>query len=181
MTVNAFRSIDDTDIASTSVVSVMQANGLRLVVILSSDQDAVLPSAVRLGISTKALRHASPKDMAISLDAYLGDVRNGCPQKLAKIMASSAEAYLHDVESGMSASGCARLSVREREISMMAAQGLTNPEIAEKLGTSKYTVRNQLGKAMAKLNTPNRGALASVLLGLRRPPARHTNLSDVAE
>jgi len=57
----------------------------------------------------------------------------------------------------------ARLTEREREIASLAAAGLRNREIAERLTVSVRTVEGHLYRISAKLGTSNRAALAGLL------------------
>jgi DNA-binding CsgD family transcriptional regulator len=56
-----------------------------------------------------------------------------------------------------------RLSPREREVAELAAAGLTNKEIADKLFVSINTVKKQLSAAMRKLGVRSRDALPQQL------------------
>jgi DNA-binding CsgD family transcriptional regulator len=56
-----------------------------------------------------------------------------------------------------------RLSPREREIALMAVQGVTNRAIADKLVLSKRTVENHLQRVYTKCGVSGRAGLASVL------------------
>ncbi len=55
------------------------------------------------------------------------------------------------------------LTPRQREIATLAAQGLTNREIASRLVLSVRTVANTLYAVYEKTGTPDRKALAEVL------------------
>ncbi|HEU0286683.1 MAG TPA: helix-turn-helix transcriptional regulator, partial [Nocardioidaceae bacterium] len=55
------------------------------------------------------------------------------------------------------------LSPREREVAELAATGLTNKEIAEKLFVSVNTVKKQVSAAMRKLDVHSRTALPDQL------------------
>jgi DNA-binding CsgD family transcriptional regulator len=55
-----------------------------------------------------------------------------------------------------------KLSPRERQVVLLAADGHSNPEIAKKLGTSEHTVRKQLISAYAKLGVNRRSLLAGM-------------------
>jgi DNA-binding CsgD family transcriptional regulator len=57
------------------------------------------------------------------------------------------------------------LSAREREIAALVSRGLRTREIAEVLGTSPNTVRNQTAKIFAKLEVTTRAELASLVRG----------------
>ncbi|MCU1353232.1 MAG: hypothetical protein JWM05_2441, partial [Acidimicrobiales bacterium] len=61
------------------------------------------------------------------------------------------------------------LSKREREVALLAAQGIASRDIAERLFVSVRTVDNHLQRAYTKLGVTNRAALADAL-GLP-PPA----------
>jgi len=53
------------------------------------------------------------------------------------------------------------LSQRESEIAGHVTRGLTTPQIAALLGTSKFTIRNQISKIFDKTRTASRSELAA--------------------
>jgi len=53
------------------------------------------------------------------------------------------------------------LTRREREICNLAAEGMTNKEIARQVNRSEGTVKNHLRSILAKLELPRRGALGA--------------------
>src|SRR5262249_12621602 len=55
------------------------------------------------------------------------------------------------------------LTRREREVAELAARGLTNREVAEKLFVSTRTVENHLQRAYEKIGVRSRGELAEAL------------------
>ena len=55
------------------------------------------------------------------------------------------------------------LSARERQLALLIADGLTNREMAEKLGLSVFTVRNEVGRILRKLKAKNRTQIAFVV------------------
>jgi DNA-binding CsgD family transcriptional regulator len=57
----------------------------------------------------------------------------------------------------------ADLTPREREVALMAAQGMSSRQIADKLGVSVRTVDNQLGRVYTKLAVTGRRNLAEVV------------------
>jgi DNA-binding NarL/FixJ family response regulator len=50
------------------------------------------------------------------------------------------------------------LSPRELEVLRLAAQGLTDPEIAERLVVSRHTVHRHMGNIRTKLNQRSKAA-----------------------
>lgn len=61
--------------------------------------------------------------------------------------------------------GLQGLSTRERQVAQLAAQGLPDKAIAQRLGIALTTVRTHLDHAFRKLDVPNRAALAHRLRG----------------
>jgi DNA-binding CsgD family transcriptional regulator len=55
------------------------------------------------------------------------------------------------------------LSVREREVALLAARGLPSREIAERLGVSVRTVDNHLARCFDALGTRSRAELGALL------------------
>jgi DNA-binding NarL/FixJ family response regulator len=49
-----------------------------------------------------------------------------------------------------------QLTPQEQKIAVLVALGLTNKEIAQRLGSSPFTVRNQVKAIMRKLELKNR-------------------------
>jgi DNA-binding CsgD family transcriptional regulator len=57
------------------------------------------------------------------------------------------------------------LTARERELVSLVERGLTNVEIARRLGLGRPTVARMLGSAMAKLGVTSRAELAAIVPG----------------
>jgi len=55
------------------------------------------------------------------------------------------------------------LSTREVEVARLVASGLSNQEVAEKLGVSRFTARNHVERVLAKLGVGNRSRVGAVL------------------
>jgi trans-aconitate 2-methyltransferase len=55
------------------------------------------------------------------------------------------------------------LTPRQREIAVLAGEGLTNAEIAERLGVAPATVKKHLEHVYATVGVPNRAALARLV------------------
>jgi DNA-binding CsgD family transcriptional regulator len=61
------------------------------------------------------------------------------------------------------ANGAAQLTASERRVAELAAQGHSNPEIAQALFVTRKTVETHLGRVYAKLAISGRGQLGGVL------------------
>ncbi|MFI9162615.1 helix-turn-helix transcriptional regulator [Kitasatospora aureofaciens] len=65
------------------------------------------------------------------------------------------------------------LTSRERDVALLAANGLTSPAIGHRLGLSARTVDNYLGRVYQKLGVTGRRDLAPLVVGGRPHPPIH--------
>ncbi len=56
------------------------------------------------------------------------------------------------------------LSLREWQLALLIAEGLTNPEMADRLGLSVFTARNEVVRILRKLKLRNRTQIAVVVV-----------------
>ena len=82
--------------------------------------------------------------------------------------ASAPDTSLLTPQQVMGASG---LTLRQAEVALLIAEGHTNPEIAERLGISRFTARNHAEQVLARLNVESRWqvgrALSDAVAGAR--------------
>jgi DNA-binding NarL/FixJ family response regulator len=74
---------------------------------------------------------------------------------------------MHDAGNISQKGKISHITSREQEIIEGICQGLSNKEIAERLGLSKYTVKTHLNNIFRKFNVTNRSKL--VALATHRP------------
>jgi DNA-binding CsgD family transcriptional regulator len=77
-----------------------------------------------------------------------------------------------DVASAARGSTAGGLTAREAEVLGLVAQGLTNPQIATRLGLSTRTVITQIESAAARLGATGRTQAAAAYRALREDSAR---------
>ena len=65
-------------------------------------------------------------------------------------------------QAGTDSGALEQLTRRERDVATLAAQGLSNRQIAEKLFLSSRTVELHLSRVFAKLGVSSRAALAAL-------------------
>ncbi|WP_084202479.1 response regulator transcription factor [Rubidibacter lacunae] len=74
----------------------------------------------------------------------------------------------------------AKLTARERSITALVAQGLSNEQIARYLGISKWTVSTHLRRAFTKLGVDSRAALVYRCASQLTPPENRVSSGENA-
>jgi DNA-binding NarL/FixJ family response regulator len=74
---------------------------------------------------------------------------------------SSPDAGAHHPLDPRTASMFDRLTPRERDVLKLVGDGLSNPEIAKRLGLSEHTVHRHISNILTKLDLPSRTAAAA--------------------
>lgn len=67
-------------------------------------------------------------------------------------------------------SGVSALTPSERRVARMAAEGMSNPQIAQALFVTRKTIEKHLGSAYSKLDIPSRDLLPALVAELRPDP-----------
>jgi DNA-binding NarL/FixJ family response regulator len=143
----------------------------RVLILTTFETDEYVAAALRAGASGFL-----GKD--VSADALLDGIRLvAAGEELLSPMATRAliARFLATAEPGPpagSAERLAALTVREREVMALAAEGRSNAEIAARLFVSPFTVRTHIQRAITKLHARDRTQLVVIAYqtGLVRPP-----------
>lgn len=130
---------------------------MRIVVLTTFDLDEYALSAIQAGASGFLLKDAPPEELLEAIrTVYRGD---------AVIAPSTTRRLLNHVAPLLNQPGPEQdkhraavdtLTVREREVFLLMAQGLSNPEIAGQLYLSEATVKTHVGHILAKLQARDR-------------------------
>jgi len=105
--------------------------------------------------------------------ALLGDAAAGALREGEDLSLDDAVAYARRArgERGRPAAGWGSLTPTERQVVDLVVDGLTNPQIAERLLMSRGTVKAHLAHVFTKLAVANRAELAAVATRQSRPAA----------
>jgi non-specific serine/threonine protein kinase len=132
--------------------------------------------ALRLASSAAELRRivgSGPTPVAPVIDAWLDEARAALPEDeveresvVGKALSKQAALQLaidqlRSISASMSQPQAVALTGRERQVSALVAEGLTNREIAEQLSISERTVDSHLQHTINKLGLRSRAQLAA--------------------
>lgn len=139
--------------------------------LLNGDADAVFSAAQRFEHAGALLSAADAAAQAAALFDAAGDRRNAVDAAASADRLATACGSIQTPALSV-ASNPLPLSVREREIAHLVAQGQSNREIAERLVVSTRTVESHIYKACIKVDVSDREGLAILIRRGGGPPKR---------
>lgn len=139
----------------------------RVVILTSHAKEQYVLEALRIGVCAYVLKDASPVDLIKAIREAVAGRRYLSAPFSDKAVAMYLESSI-GAPHGLSES----LTNREREVLHLAAEGLKNSDIAERLGISPRTVEKHRSHAMHKLGVDGQTALVHFAMenGLLPPP-----------
>ena len=145
--------------------------GVKVVVLTTFEIDAYVIEAVRAGASGFLSKSIEPADLLDAIRTVAGGDALLSPKATQALLAEFATA---GTGPAIPADTLADLTTREREMMTLAAHGLSNDQIAERLFLSPLTVKTHINRAMMKLAVRDRAQLVVLAYqsGLVRPGDR---------
>jgi DNA-binding NarL/FixJ family response regulator len=139
------RIVADADLAET-----------RVIVLTTFELDEYVFDALRYGASGFLIKDTKPAELLRAIRLVAGGDALLSPSVTRRVVREFATrpARLLRPHSQLST-----LTEREREIAGLAAEGLSNDEIAQRLGVSSATARTHVSRAMVKLGARDRAQL----------------------
>lgn len=137
----------------------------RILVITSSSEDERVVAAVQAGAMGYMLKDA-PRSQFIEGVREVAQGNRFLPPEVAEKLARGIRQT--QAQSGVSA-WLTLLTQRELEVLRLVGEGLSNPEIAQKLHLSDSTVRVHIANIMGKLELESRSQLVLFAAGKKRP------------
>ena len=139
---------------------------IRAVVLLDSSKREVVVESFRAGARGVFSRHDSLETLCKCVrQVHAGQIWGNSEQMAFAVEALAASPSVRAV----SADGLSLLSKREMDVVRCLAEGLTNREIADRLGLSQHTIKNYLFRVFDKLGVSSR--LELLFLTLTQPAA----------
>ena len=147
---------------------------VRVVVLTSSRADHHLRKALRVGVDAYVLKDASYEELTMALRSVTAGKRYLSPDMSGLLV----NEFLNPGSGGEAGSPLSMLTLRERNILQLIAEGRSNRSTAELLSVSTKTVEKHRASLMRKLGLRNSGELmlVAVDMGLIERPGTVSRL-----
>ena len=151
--------------------------GILAIMLLDSSKREAILQAFRAGARGIFSRHDSVETLSKCIrSVYEGQIWANSQQMSFAVEALAASPMVRAVD----ANGLSLLSKREMDVVRSLAEGLTNREIAERLGLSQHTIKNYLFRVYDKLGVSSRLELLFMTLTQAGAPQAATALASSA-
>ena len=130
--------------------------GVKVVVLTTFELDTYVIDAIRAGASGFLSKSIEPADLLDAIRTVAGGDALLSPRATQALLAEFAASTATPAIPGGTLEA---LTVREREMMTLAAHGLSNDQIAERLFLSPLTVKTHINRAMMKLGARDRAQL----------------------
>jgi DNA-binding NarL/FixJ family response regulator len=142
--------------ATRRIIADEQLSGTRVIVLTTFELDEYVFEALRAGASGFLLKDIEPAELRQAVRVVAGGDALLSPSVTRRLIRRFV------AQSGPRLIDPARLDVltdREREVMALAARGLSNQEIGQRLVMSPATAKTHVSRAMLKLNARDRAQL----------------------
>ena len=163
--------------ATRRIVADHELESVKIVVLTTFDDDENVFAALRAGASGFLIKDLEPDELLQAIRVVAGGDALLAPSVtralISAFTASSRPAAEPAAASPTTLASVASLTAREREVVSLVAAGLSNEEIADRLGLSPLTAKTHVSRAMVKLNARDRAQLVvfAYATGLAELPA----------
>ena len=127
--------------------------GVPVLVVTTFDDDASLFGALRAGAAGFLLKNSSPEDVQAALARVAAGDAVLDPAVLARVMRRAASGHGPADDPPAAPGG---LTEREKDVWWLVARGLTNAEVAERLGVGEATAKSHVSSVLTKLGVRDR-------------------------
>ena len=130
----------------------------RVLILTTFDLDEYVYAALRAGASAFLLKDTPPRELLRAIEIVAAGDAMLAPSVTRRLIAEFAARR----DPAEPPAALAELTGREREITRLVAEGLTNGEIAEHLVISPLTAKTHVSNVLRKLGCRDRAALVAV-------------------
>jgi DNA-binding NarL/FixJ family response regulator len=141
------------------------------VVLTTFEVDEYVFAALRAGASGFLLKDIEPDDLRQAVRVVAAGQALLSPSVTRRLIAEFVARPAADPPDPVTRAALDHLTDREREVVTLAAQGLSNEDIAKRIHVSPATAKTHVNRAMVKLNVRDRAQLVVLAYqtGLVRP------------
>lgn len=153
--------------ATRRIVEDERLASVKIVILTTFDLDEYVFEAIRVGANGFLVKDTEPEELLRAVRAVV----NGDALLSPRITRRLIEEFATRAKDPAGVPALTGLTDREREVVALAAEGLTNDEIAERLIMSGATAKTHVSRAMIKLGARDRAQLVvfAYETGLVRP------------
>jgi len=153
--------------ATRMIMTDRRLAGVRVLIVTTFELDEYIFAALRAGASGFVVKDNEPEDLIRAVRAVAAGASMLAPSVTHRVV----HEFASRAKDLPPASVLDRLTAREREVMALAAQGLSNEQIALRLYVSVATVKTHISRLMVKLPARDRAqvVVAAYETGLVRP------------
>ncbi|WP_433045523.1 response regulator transcription factor [Dactylosporangium sp. CS-033363] len=153
--------------ATRAIMTDRRLAGVRVLIVTTFELDEYIFAALRAGASGFVVKDNEPEDLIRAVRAVAAGASMLAPSVTNRVV----HEFASRAKELPPASALDRLTDREREVMALAAQGLSNDQIALRLYVSVATVKTHISRLMLKLDARDRAqvVVTAYETGLVRP------------
>jgi DNA-binding NarL/FixJ family response regulator len=153
--------------ATRAIMTDRRPAGVRVLIVTTFELDEYIFAALRAGASGFVVKDNEPEDLIRAVRAVAAGASMLAPSVTSRVV----HEYASRAKELPPQSLLNRLTVREREVMALAAQGLSNDQIALRLYVSVATVKTHISRLMLKVDARDRAqvVVTAYETGLVRP------------
>ncbi|HEX7745963.1 MAG TPA: response regulator transcription factor [Micromonosporaceae bacterium] len=153
--------------ATRAMVAEPRLAAVRVLIVTTFELDEYIFAALRAGASGFVVKDNEPDDLLRAVRA----VATGASMLAPTVASRVVHEYARRAKDPPRATALDRLTDREREVMALAAEGLSNEQIARRLYLSVATVKTHISRLMLKLDARDRSqvVVTAYETGLVRP------------